>query len=162
MGLASMDEALALPAVRSRIDAAMAEARKTCARAAGGRRRQGLGAALAEVLTELSQLEAAAGEGALANAALAAAVAAGSDPRSVLARLDAVDRRILDVSSRNIAGFLIQPIIHSVQGGSDRAGDASEVLARSAKMYEGIADSARYQSALIRRAIGELAGASGS
>jgi hypothetical protein len=161
MALAPMGEALALRPVRPRIDALRVEALETCRQAAAGSRREQLAAALAEVLTELSRLEKAAAEGSAATAVLAAAVSCGRDTRAALARLDAVDRRILEVSSRNIAGFLIQPVIHRVQGGADNAGDAAAVLARSAEMYEGMADSARYQAGLVRRAMGELAGRGG-
>jgi hypothetical protein len=71
--------------------------------------------------------------------------------------LDGIDRQILEISARNVAGFLIQSVIHRVQGAGDRKASASEVLANSSEIYSGILDSARYQGELLQRAIELLA-----
>jgi hypothetical protein len=65
--------------------------------------------------------------------------------------LNEVDHSILEVSARNIAGFLIQSIIHGISGEGERASTPEEIVARSAAMYEGIAGSAEWQRRLLNR-----------
>jgi hypothetical protein len=68
-----------------------------------------------------------------------------------LAALEEVDRRILGLASRQVAGFLFQPLIRKVLGGA--SGGYRETLALSAELYRELADSAGYQGALIRQAL---------
>jgi hypothetical protein len=79
----------------------------------------------------------------------------GADPRASIAALDGVDRRILSVSSRSIAGFLLQGLIHGIEDDAAlRTGAAHwrAVVAAGAGLYGGIAESARFQAGLLRRA----------
>ena len=66
--------------------------------------------------------------------------------------LEEVDRQILGLASRQVAGFLFQPLIRKVLGGS--AGSYREALELSAELYLELADSAGYQAGLIRQALG--------
>ena len=63
-----------------------------------------------------------------------------------------MDQGILALSSRTIAGFLVQSVLHGIEaeGYSDASRDT--VLSRSAALYEGIAESAAWQQGLLRRA----------
>jgi hypothetical protein len=149
-------EALGHPPCRQRIDDAREAAGRRRVRGVDPGGRGALADALAEVLAGMQELERAAAEGTAANEALASALRSGGDRGPALDRLQAVDARILEVSSRSIAAFLIQPLIHQVQGGADTAGDAGAVLARSARIYEGIGGSARYHRDLLDRALAEL------
>jgi hypothetical protein len=63
-----------------------------------------------------------------------------------------VDNGILEVSTRNIAGFLIQSIIHGISGEGDRKTSAEEVVARSLAVYQGISESAGWQKKMLGRA----------
>ena len=79
----------------------------------------------------------------------------GADPRAALAALDGIDRRIMDVSSRSIAGFLVQGLIRAIEDDSERRGGASDwhaVVAASEGLYRGIGESARFQAGLLSRA----------
>jgi hypothetical protein len=92
--------------------------------------------------------------GGLAQEALALCARArapdGPTRSRALARLDALDRRILEVSSRQVAGFLFQPLIQKILDGAPAGG--KESLALSEQLYAELADSAGYQAALIDRA----------
>ncbi len=65
--------------------------------------------------------------------------------------LEEVDRQILGLASRQVAGFLFQPLIRKVLGG--KAGSYREALELSAELYRELADSAGYQAGLLRRAL---------
>jgi hypothetical protein len=65
--------------------------------------------------------------------------------------LEEVDRQILGLASRQVAGFLFQPLIRKVLGGA--AGSYREALELSAELYRELADSAGYQAGLIRRTL---------
>lgn len=158
MPAVGMEEALAFPPARERIEQTMQEVGRILRGwKDSGARRQSLLAALGRLRGELRTLESAAEEGLSATARLGDAVATQADPRPHLAALDGVDRDILEVSSRNIAGFLIQSVIHRVQGAADGARDAQAVLATSSEIYSGIGESARFQRELLDRAIDGLA-----
>ncbi len=80
-------------------------------------------------------------------------LAGGAKPAGgpAAAGLEEVDRQILGLASRQVAGFLFQPLIRKVLGGS--AGSYREALELSAELYRELADSAGYQAGLIRRAL---------
>ena len=80
-------------------------------------------------------------------------LAGGAKPAGgpAAAGLEEVDRQILGLASRQVAGFLFQPLIRKVLGGS--AGSYREALELSAELYRELADSAGYQADLIRRAL---------
>jgi hypothetical protein len=63
-----------------------------------------------------------------------------------------VDRQILRLASRQVAGFLFQPLIRRILGGSP--GTYREALELAAELYRELADSAGYQASLIRQALG--------
>jgi hypothetical protein len=142
---------LELPRVRARIAERMDQARERARPAAVSEQAAGRAwKAMGELAEELGRLGELAREG-LALCALARAPEAETRSRS-LGLLDAVDRRILAVSSRQVAGFLFQPLIQKILDGTGTSG-AREGLALSEQLYAELADSCSYQAALIARAL---------
>ncbi|HEY9595323.1 MAG TPA: hypothetical protein VHE79_12660, partial [Spirochaetia bacterium] len=106
---------------------------------------------------ELAEMESLALHGVDVCEALRRAVTARADAAPQIRELDAVDAKLLALSARNIAGFLIQPLIHGISDEGERRPDPDEVITRSTAMYQGIADSAGLQRSLIARAAADLA-----
>ena len=157
MPLVDVDRVLALPVIRPEIDTRMegvralrdgAESRDQAA----VRLREGLVRLLGELdsLVELSR------RGLSLSRELGNVIARRRDPGPVLRRLDEVDGKILEVSARNVAGFLIQSVIHGIAGLGESAAGPQEVVSRSASIYEGIAESAGWQKDLLSRALRSL------
>jgi hypothetical protein len=148
-----LEEALSMPPRRLDIERGMEKAR-TAAAAAGNRResaREKLVEALDELMGNLRTLENLGLRGLSATKGFARALKRREDAGRELARLDEVDRGILELSTRNIAGFLIQPLIHGIVGGKTAKAEEAEVLATSRRMYEGIVDSARFHRTVLAR-----------
>jgi hypothetical protein len=157
MPLVDIESLLALPIIRPEIETRMhavralqedAESRLQSA----ARLREGI----ARLLGELDALSELSLRGLSLSKELAGVVTGGGDPRPCLQELDAVDERILDVSARNVAGFLIQSMIHGIAGQGENAGRPEEIVSRSASMYEGIAESAGWQRDLLSRSLRSL------
>jgi hypothetical protein len=149
---------LDLPVIRPAIEAAKRdlEARLDAARGQGPppplAALQGEIADLCGALDGIARL---ADEGVSASGRLARAMEKGADPRGALAALDDVDRRIMETSSRSIAGFLVQSLIHGIEADAARRADAADwraVVATSTDLYRGIGESARFQAGLLGRA----------
>lgn len=143
MGLGSIEELLALPLIRRRIEAALDMAASVeIPQAATEQASAGVTALLAEL------------EGIARTAAGAAAaatrgreqLAAGRDCRSELALLDQADKRLLGNAAKDVAGFLLPPLGELL---GDRSSDLGESLARSASLYQRVAESARYHVELL-------------
>jgi hypothetical protein len=119
---------------------------------AAARLREGIGQLLGELdtLAELSR------RGLSLSRELGGVIARRGDPGTCLRGLDEVDEKILEVSARNVAGFLIQSVIHGIAGQGEGAAKPQEVVARSVSMYEGIAESAGWQKGLLSRAMSSL------
>jgi hypothetical protein len=100
----------------------------------------------------LHRLEKLAREGLGCTRELEVVVLRRGDRRALLSRLDRIDRRILALSTRNIAGFLIQGLIHRITGSGDKPASDAEVLAASSQMYEGVRESAAFQAEILQRA----------
>jgi hypothetical protein len=78
-----------------------------------------------------------------------------------LAELEEIDRGILEISSRQIASFLFQPLIRKVLDGtgggtSDTGGGCGQALETSRDLYRELADSARYHLGLLQPALARL------
>jgi hypothetical protein len=145
------DSLLELPPARDRIDEALARARewaKTAPLAAPEAERAWQ--AMRGLRAELERIGGLAGE-ALALCSRARVPEERTRSRA-LARLDALDRQILNLSSRQVAGFLFQPLIQKILDGAAPAG-GMEGLALSEQLYAELGDSARYQAGLIARAL---------
>ena len=158
MGPIRPETLLDLPVIRPRIEAAKRglEARLDAARSPGPPPAlASLRAAIADLCAALDDIARIADEGTAASARLGRALQRNADPRSAIADLDAVDRRLLDASSRSIAGFLLQGLIRGIEDdAAKRTGtkDWRAVVAAGAELYHGIAESAQFQAGLLRRA----------
>ncbi len=160
MPLAPREEALSLPVVRGEIDARMTKARLIAD--AFGRDRaaalEALDGALSDILDGLAKLEALARRGISEVRALSRAVASGANRAPFIARLDGIDKRILELSSRDIVGFLIQPLIHRIVDSAPASHPEASVLEASEHIYRGILDSARFHAATLGVARAKLRG----
>jgi hypothetical protein len=162
MLLTGIDRLLALPVIRPEIDARMRAVRRLAEdpasrEHAAARLRKGI----ARLLDDLDSLAEISRRGLALSRELGGLIARGGDPGACLRELDMVDVRILDVSARNVAGFLIQSVIHGIAGHGESAVAPQEVVSRSASMYEGIAESAGWQKALLARSLDALRDAPG-
>jgi len=160
MPLARLDDVCALPIVRPEIDRRMSKVRQLHEAQTGSEgSRERLIRAIGELGTQLGQVEDLAVRGRARSrdlgVLLADQSAAGGgfgEAAACIADMDEIDRGILAVSARSIAGFLIQSVIHGIMGEGDRKTDPQDVVARSEAMYAGIADSAAWQRGLLERA----------
>jgi hypothetical protein len=158
MGPIRPETLLDLPVIRPRIE----EAKRGLEARLDGARQPGpppalasLRAAIDDLCAGLDRIARIADGGTTANARLGRAMQRNADPNTAIADLDAVDRQLLDASSRSIAGFLLQGLIHGIEDdAAKRAGtkDWRAVVAAGAELYRGIAESARFQAGLLRRA----------
>jgi hypothetical protein len=78
------------------------------------------------------------------------------DDQELLAELDGIDREILSLSSRQIAAFLLQPLIGRILDGSGRTGGYREILTVSRDLYSQMASSTHYHSGLLQLALRHL------
>jgi hypothetical protein len=154
MPLATLEEALDLPVVRPEIEERMKRVRGMRPDAATRERlAHRLSTAVEQLGLQLERLQSLSLHGLALSRTLGRIIAARGDPGPCLRDLDEVDRSILEVSARNIAGFLIQSVIHGISGEGDRKSTPEEIVARSAAIYEGIAGSAEWQKRLLSRAM---------
>ncbi len=142
---------LDLPPVRPQIDSAVGRAREAA------RRQQNALARAVEALgglaRELDELADEAGRGLSTLAALERRGPSSREGGRLLSELDGIDRRILQLSSREVASFLFQPLIQRIAGG----GQGADVLAANREIYRELAESAGYHAALIRARLAPLA-----
>jgi hypothetical protein len=160
---ATLEDALALPVVRPEIDRRMRKVREIHqAQAGSGDARARLEAAIGELGGQLADLEALARKGRARSRELGTLLRDRRDVGACIRAMDEIDRGILSVSARSIAGFLIQSVIHGITGEGEREADPKEIVARSEAMYAGIAESAAWQRGLLERAAEALGGPPGS
>ena len=88
-------------------------------------------------------------------ARLLSAAAPHRDAEAV-SQLDRLDRQILSLSSRQIAAFLLQPLIGRILDGG--AGGYRDVLAVSQALYAEMAASTRYHGGLLDSCLRRLNG----
>ncbi len=170
---ARLEDLRALPIVRPEIDRRMAKVRQLHdAQAGSAESREALVGAVGKLSAQLAQLEALAARGrersrdlgrllarhGAAEGGLGAAEGGFADTAACIMEMDEIDRGILAISARSIAGFLIQSVIHGITGEGDLETDPKDVAARSEAIYAGIADSAAWQRGLLGRASRSLAG----
>jgi hypothetical protein len=140
-----LGELLELPLRRAEIEQRLALARaRRPEDAAGPRSRRKARRLLEELAEDLRHLER------LARRGLELARGPAPAPEAK-AELEEVDRQILGLASRQVAGFLFQPLIRKVLGSA--AASYREALELSAELYGELADSAGYQAGLIRRTL---------
>jgi hypothetical protein len=151
--LARLEQAFTLPLIRHEIDRRMTRVKEIHrGQTPGVDSRERLRASIARVEEELGALQVLCRRGETLSRELGVILERRAGARESLDALDDVDKGILSLSSRTIAGFLVQSILHRIEGEGDSTADREAVLARSAALYEGIAESAGWQQELLRRA----------
>ncbi|MDR1932509.1 MAG: DUF115 domain-containing protein [Spirochaetales bacterium] len=151
---ADIDSVLALPERRSEIDSVLASARAYAAPPANARRFQ---AALDTLLEELTRLEALCAEGLRRTAAILRRGSSASP--AALAALTDIDRKILGLEYRDIAGFLLADTLQSIAAQEAKA-DMRTALSNAEKIYAALKESARYHREILQKAgrVSEQAG----
>ncbi len=147
MPLGTIEEILQGPDIRSRIEERL-EAVESMHRhsATDHSLAEGLSGLCDDIAEVLDAAEAAAR---IAQSGLEA-LEEGAGTDTILSALDEADRRILSLGARDIAGFLLPPL-SEIAG--RRAGGLAESLVHSARLYESIADSARYHIQVLSSAL---------
>lgn len=142
-----LESLLGLPVVRAEIERRLEAARRRGGEAPppglGERAREALG----RLAAELAELAGLARQGLELCARLRRSGPGGGEA----ARLEELDRRILQASSRQVAGFLFQPLIQKIVGSAGEVTDYAGALELSAQLYRELASSADYQASLLRR-----------
>ena len=151
-----LEQVLDLPSRRAEIETIMA-AVLACP-ASGVDRREAwrkVHPALRELKLELERLKEAADQGLeLCRRLAAAAQPEGRSARAVLEELDRVDKRILELSSRKVAGFLLQGLIDGILGSPAGGGNLRDAVAASRAVYAQLRQSAQYHLELLERTVG--------
>ena len=156
------EDLMDLPVRRSFLDERMARVRDLYDRRPPLRSSAAsLRAGLVSIESGLGELEDLAEKGRRESLRLAAALTGRGKTDGIVHALDAIDRSILALSARSIAGFLIQGLIHRIEGEGESSAGPQAVAEKSAAIYEGIRESADWQRVLIRRAAEELRRESG-
>jgi hypothetical protein len=157
MQLAHLSDLQCLPPIRREIEERIQAERTSAAQEVAVRNNEPvLRHALKELIGGLDELEALSARALKANEDLGLAL---SDPKAaapLLAELNDIDGRILAVSERGIAGFLMQSLIHSIGSRGEGTVSQGEPLSDGASLYRGIMESARWQRSIIHRALSEL------
>ena len=71
-------------------------------------------------------------------------------------RLDQIDQIVMGTDSRQVIGFLMQPLIHEITRGSAEYAADSDPLDKTAEVYRQIGRSARIHEDLIRTTLNRL------
>jgi hypothetical protein len=157
MDCAALGELLALPPCRSQLDSVLSAIR---GQALGRRREGGRSGRLAAVslleklAADLGQLLELSGRGAgicrrLRDLEREGAIR-GEAAAGLFLELEGIDREILELSSRNVAGFLFQRLIHRIVDSPGGSRTLSEVLELSEALYLELESSSSYHLELIQ------------
>ncbi len=154
MSKADVEEVLTLPVIRPEIEERKRRLRGAAEASADSRRKASsvLDAALQGLVADLEELGSTAKRALGLTHELARAVSGGKSASSLITRLDALDRRILELSTRNIAGFLMQGTIQKITGGAKEGTGGNAAIESSTEMYGGIVESARFHCDILSRA----------
>jgi hypothetical protein len=157
------EELLRLPVIRSRVDDRTAEIRREArgyAAKEGAERRQAASAALMGLARDLEQLTSYTAKARSICARLRQLAREGSPPNSesstLYRELDRFDGAILELSSRNVVGFLFQSLIQRILDSPESRRSADEILEISEELYGEMTRSAEYHLGLITAAVGRV------
>lgn len=137
---------LDLAPVRARIEEALTAMHLGGVRMAKAQRPNQALRLLRDLAGELKQLEDLAKTGAKLSAA-------GAPLNETITQLAEIDRRIMSLASRQIAGFLFQPLIHSIVNNPVEPQDSIQILETSKKLYGQLKDSASYHGKLLQQCL---------
>lgn len=112
-------------------------------------KRRCLRQALATLLQELAVIESCAQEGMQLTDMLAKALEKHQDAGEIIQKLNKVDCQLLKISSRNIAGFLLQPIIQETVANQNRCHTVQQVISTSKDIYTQLMESTSFHQKSI-------------
>jgi hypothetical protein len=139
-----------LPPIRGRIDGALRDLNSRGKRMVRSmlqeRRPERVIESMRDLDEELRRLEDLADGG-------AALAGSGRPAGELVPALAEVDRRIMALASRQIAGFLFQPLIHQILDNPGGGGDFKKVLETSRSLYRNMAASASYHRKLLEKCL---------
>ncbi len=115
--------------------------------------RRALQRAMQDLSTDLQKLERCAAEGSAASEDLERALMHEHDSGPYLARLADIDARILGLSSRNVAGFLLQPFIHRTIDNYSKRKTAEQIVAESKTMYAELREATSFHSQKLAKSL---------
>jgi hypothetical protein len=145
--LVEVTEIFKLPKCRSRIDAALSDLHHE--KSGTDNRRAQIRQSLRRLAVELDKLQD------LAKRGIKLCVSDYGSGKAV-ARLAKVDKDILSLASRQIAGFLFQPLIRRILDNPEGPRDYAQALATSRQLYEQLLTSASYHSELLHKSLERL------
>jgi len=151
--LATVDEVLSQPVRRVEIDKRIQDVFR---RTGAPGRDERLPHAVETLIRELSDLTAAAALGRAHSDRLADAVERGGRLDAPLRELERIDRRILELSARSVAGFLVQDQLQGISEQGEGGREPLAIAQTSARLYRGVEESARWQAELLRKAMAAL------
>jgi hypothetical protein len=157
MGTALIDDALALPAVREKIDGRMQAMRSHLEYPPDADARlQKMRSGLAGLIGELEEAADVARDGVRAARQLKTRIARREPAAALIKKLDAVDRRILELAAKNIAGFLAGPLIQEIARTGSREKSPEQWLDCSLDLYRELESSSRYHVTELQKGLAAL------
>lgn len=145
---------LNLPVIRPELDSRMIRIRamaKPDVRA--GEKKERLLTALKRLAGDLKELEKITLTGLEECSRLRSQLRENRDVEQTLKRMHNLDSRILELSSRQIAGFLLQPLIEKIGRRNSKQPAAGDVIDITQSLYEELLNSAKYHIQLLSRFI---------
>ncbi len=145
---------LNLPVIRPELDSRMIRIRamaKPDVRA--GEKKERLLTALKRLAGDLKELEKITLTGLEECSRLRSQLRENRDVEQTLKRMHNLDSRILELSSRQIAGFLLQPLIEKIGRRNSNQPAAGDVIDITQSLYEELLNSAKYHIQLLSRFI---------
>jgi len=142
-------ELLRLPPIRGRIDACLGQLRGRGRQMVEEQRTDLVVQSMRDLADELEQLRELAARG-------VALSSSGEAAGELVPALAEVDQQIMALASRQIAGFLFQPLIHEILENPEGGGDFDQVLATSRNLYRNLEASASYHRKLLEKCLQRL------
>ena len=143
------EELLRFPPIRGRIEKTLLELRKMGKQMVEEKWTDRVIQSLRGLADELEQLRELAARGAELSDS-------GRPAGELVPLLAEVDERIMDLASRQIAGFLFQPLIHEILDNPEGGGGFPQILATSRHLYRSLEASASYHRKLLEKCLERL------
>jgi len=143
MDCSDPDTLQAFPEIREKIDAKLDELKKI----PSGTSPESLNLALSSLLEELDDLIRLTGEG----MNISAKLKSGSSGPDLLNRLNSIDRAILNRESREMAGFILAPVLEDQFHDSGEVLSESEIIENSLRLYTKLNQSLSFHRSMISR-----------
>jgi hypothetical protein len=155
----NIDELMALPVVRDRIDETTDRIRESALDPDAkeiGRKTDSMKGAIVGLLDDMKGLLSAASTGLDITGIARERMVDGKIPAEILAKLDAVDKVIGGDTSRLIAGFLLQPIIQGIIHSPSAHQTANALLDTTERFYRELKESTEFHYDVLSHATRDL------